>query len=444
MSDTTIRKESSSGASLEPHIPAVFKLRLELVEYDGSDIEMPDEDWAVLQRYAQLQKGFIREVLVPAGMSLCALHYMIQRLYGWQNSHIHRFCLPADTFDAVTEQGSIDAWERLCGVLFRFPNEEDMGSYDGYDGTQSLKTWMRRRYSGIELPFSLGDTYLENQKQVRDLEKMRQSRARMQQASTLDELYRVVDIGGDGRDLVERGRLYELLCPACEAVDIDQWLSDIQTEIQSKQELLACNKRLKMDYLSLVRISPSLRDQRISQADMKWLLRQGAGLKELPLSPVEQFYSSRRGEAGSTEEACHRILSVFEPKLLPLTHSLLYHYDLGDGWCVKITCLEGYELRDQREHPEEADPAEVFWALREGEEVTGDAAERLRNVVGKRAPVCVYADGLALLDDVGGIGGFAEMLKTLHGDDREEAASMREWANEQGWSGRAVAAEKLL
>ncbi len=38
---------------------------------------------------------------------------------------------------------------------------------------------------------------------------------------------------------------------------------------------------------------------------------------------------------------------------------------------------------------------------------------------------CVAADGLSVVDDVGGIGGFCEMLETLAGDDPEEKESMK-------------------
>ena len=85
-----------------------------------------------------------------------------------------------------------------------------------------------------------------------------------------------------------------------------------------------------------------------------------------------------------------------------------------------------------------------FFDCREHKRITGDYAETLRSIASKKAPVCVYADGLALLDDVGGIGGFVEMLKTLHGDNKEEAESMREWASGQGWFGRSVKVENML
>ena len=56
----------------------------------------------------------------------------------------------------------------------------------------------------------------------------------------------------------------------------------------------------------------------------------------------------------------------------------------------------------------------------------------------KKTPICIRVDGLSVLDDVGGIYGFIDMLKTIHGNDFEKADEMREWAKTQGWTGRAT------
>lgn len=453
-----IKKENRSDTPSKKYIPSVLKLRFELVDYDGTSIELSEEEKAVLNKYAKMQDGFIREAIVPSGMSLNALNYMIQRLYGWQNSHLHRFTLTKDMFHAITEQGNIKAWERLCGVLFRFPNEDYVDQYcaDDYDGTQSFKTWLKNKYSGAELPFSVGDTYLDNQLQVEDFEKMRQNHAAMKKATTMDELRRAVDIGGDGEDLVERLNLYELLCPEYVTVFVDKWLANVEVETKNKQATVVQCESLGAEYMALIDGMSELRKRRITQAEMEHIIRAGCRLTGIPKSPIEQVYVDNKKEIDCLESNCRKVLSAFEPKILPLTDTLLYQYDSGDGWCVKITCLDGYYINDSWDHPNEdgwvvgiADERKAiedwdFFDCREHKKITGDHAELLRKVAGKKIPVCVYADGLALLDDVGGVGGFIEMLKTLHGDDKEEAGSMREWASDQGWFGRSVKAENML
>ncbi len=75
-----------------------YKLRFELVApyyhrtNDNLLNMMPEEEKEFL-KLAKAEKGIIREVLVNREMNLHAMHYMIQKLFGWQNSHLHNFSL---------------------------------------------------------------------------------------------------------------------------------------------------------------------------------------------------------------------------------------------------------------------------------------------------------------------------------------------------------------
>ncbi len=57
--------------------------------------------------------------------------------------------------------------------------------------------------------------------------------------------------------------------------------------------------------------------------------------------------------------------------VLPITEKLIYSYDYGDGW-----------------------------------EVPDVSADILEEVTARHRPVCIAKDGIELVDDVGGIGGF--------------------------------------
>ena len=48
------------------------------------------------------------------------------------------------------------------------------------------------------------------------------------------------------------------------------------------------------------------------------------------------------------------------------------------------------------------------------------------------------------MDDVGGLGGFRDMLLALEGDDLEEKESYKEWARGMGWTGRMTKPENIL
>ncbi len=94
----------------------------------------------------------------------------------------------------------------------------------------------------------------------------------------------------------------------------------------------------------------------------------------------------------------------------PITTELLYEYDYGDGWQVKITLVEDSDLAQS--HPEVAED------------------ER---------PICVAKDGMNLLDDVGGISGYCQFLI-----DYYEKSELKDWARMQGWTGRQVGVKNTL
>ena len=76
--------------------------------------------------------------------------------------------------------------------------------------------------------------------------------------------------------------------------------------------------------------------------------------------------------------------------------------------------------------------------------VTDDLADTLRTVTSKKSPICISADGLCLLDDVGGVHGFVDMIRIIHGDNEYEADDKREWARGMGWTGRMARPDRML
>lgn len=452
-----IKKEDRPNTSVKKYDPAVFKLKLELVDYDGSKIEYTDEEKGILNKYAKMRDGFVREVIVPSSMSLNALNYMIQRLYGWQNSHLHSFVLPEDKFNTITDNGALAQWKRLCGVLFRLPDEDYTDKYcaDNYDGTKSFKSWLKSKYCGAELPFSVGDTYIDNQMRLDDLENACDDDI-MFQPITLGELREAIDIGGEGDELLERLSIGELLCPENELTSAEEWWTKVNTEIRGKQDLITQFHTVCGDYLKLIESIYELRQRRITQVEMERIISTNVKVSQIPKTPAEELYLKNKKEIEYLESHCRQMLSVFEPKITPLTDSILYRYDYGDGWCVKVTCIEGYYINNYMDFPNEQgwilmivkdkDIAEDwdFYNCSDDQKITGEYVEKLRKVADRKSPICLATDGIALLDDVGGIGGFIDMLKTLHGENLEEAEELREWANRQGWFGRAVKVENML
>ena len=145
---------------------------------------------------------------------------------------------------------------------------------------------------------------------------------------------------------------------------------------------------------------------------------------------------------------------------LPLTKELKYEYDYGDGWEVKITLLDEYYSDDAWDHPNKygyITPAlteeQVFDdqtpMYKNGEIIEGELRNQIAMVISKLRPLCISEDGLPVLDDVGGISGYCEMLTGIHGEgsehyDYDDPQRTKDWARMQGWTGRMNKPDKLL
>ena len=126
-------------------VPFVVHIELDF----GEDLSLRDRQ--ILIDYGDCSNGrkITRDIVVPGDFTLYALHYAIQRLYGWQNCHLRRFCLPEDRLNELTD-GKLGKVRDLDGILFRFFLEEEDGYFinDDYDESQSFSTWLRKKYTG--------------------------------------------------------------------------------------------------------------------------------------------------------------------------------------------------------------------------------------------------------------------------------------------------------
>ena len=105
------------------------------------------------------------------------------------------------------------------------------------------------------------------------------------------------------------------------------------------------------------------------------------------------------------------------PEMLPVTHKLIYDYDYGDDWRVYITRPKNFDT------------------LIKSGLITADDFENAKKTVSQlHKPVCLFKDGGPVLDDVGGVYGYYEMLKVIFVNKSKKARTdMLKWAYEQGW-----------
>ena len=89
--------------------PEVLRLQLSLdMKY------VNDDSIEVLKKYGKVKNGILREILVPADITLHALNYVILRSFGWQNGHLHQFRFPEQVFQKLTKEiGRASCRERV-------------------------------------------------------------------------------------------------------------------------------------------------------------------------------------------------------------------------------------------------------------------------------------------------------------------------------------------
>ena len=160
---------------------------------------------------------------------------------------------------------------------------------------------------------------------------------------------------------------------------------------------------------------------------------------------VSSLLSHKGMETAGAEELGQKMIKrlyngygeVEEPEIKPVTDKLLYHYDYGDGWIVEITRIEGCSD-----------------LIENGMLTEEELAEAQSTVIAKYKPVCIHQDGMRLVDDVGGFGGFVDMLRILYESDERDGTRdphdpdskeyTRAWAHGMGWSARKVSNKEML
>lgn len=333
------------------------RLRLELI----SDY-LSSEEKVMLKRYGESSSGerITREVLIPSDMTLHALHYAMQKLFGWQNSHLRHFNLPKDVYQELT-QGTVKGWSDLVGVLFQPPSEAEhdlLWDDDYYSG--NFNAWLRKKYTG---PYQYGG-YFEQ-----------------------------IDVAkADVNELLDRFEELEIQEP------FSDYLKRRQTDPAAEPKVLG---------------KKALVDMTLDEMNAAIVMESGTEslMESLLITDVLGYAEEEVSGSG-----------------FPVTQALYYEYDYGDSWIVRVTKLDSCE------------------DLVDDHSVTQEEVDAAREVVlTKHKPVCLSRDGMDVMDDVGGLSGFANFLKAINEpEDKSEAADFRRWARSMGWKQKKVVPSKVL
>ena len=438
-------KRTKNEAGRETMLPQVLRLKFEIVAphyTNKADLDMEPEEKYLFLKLAKAEKGIIREVLVPEQMTLHAMHYMIQRLFGWQNSHLHHFELSGEDFDLVTDKQKVRDYMDLCGTLFRFPesNLADLCWDDDYDEKKSINTWLKDKYLSSKEYRSVEDTYIRNYEKVKDFRDEYEVILKKKTHMTLAKLGEMVIFESTYNKLLEGiriGRIFQISSRRASFMDCQRW-SSLQTLLM--QDRIVEYEELREDkeeYEAILYAMEELVTVRESVLEIEKAIRFGREAE------VRDFYNTNPQKVLTEQrkyiKKLERILSPFfrdaNPGTVPFAKELYYVYDYGDDWCVKIVCESAYAKKGR-----------TFVDL-DGEMIPEDLLDRISEVYQEKCPICIKADGINVMDDVGGLYGFEDFLRKINSEcpeDKEETESLMEWAKRMGWTGKRKKPENVL
>ena len=173
-------------------------------------------------------------------------------------------------------------------------------------------------------------------------------------------------------------------------------------------------------------VSPGIRT--VPAMKMKKLFRE---MEYTDLDQVIDYYLITEYRSWKSRKA---YLDAYDPTVFPVTGELLYRYDYGDGWEVRISTEAAYSMAGE------------VWSDSRGNQ-EDSLSEALSGVLARSRPVCIAKDGPQLVDDVGGLQGFCHMLQVIHLPEADSSGQGREmlaWAHAMGWTGRKISPGQAL
>ena len=468
----------------KPGIPADgwsgYLMHVELVmnnylseEEDGLDIFEDEKEISALRSLLRTRSGITRDVIVPGCMSLHQLSYVIQELFGFMNGHLHHFSLPKALFRRLTD-GKVSRWAELCGTVLRAPVAEDFSDLywdDDYKQGKSVKAWKRSKYIGEQMNYGVGETFMDSLRLLKEhmewAERImkKEKETRRPEEIPLEDFRREYAAEEEMNAVLERLKVEDLFLREGEALpDPEAWQDNMRQEAELSLSWLEAFRKTK-SFRSLEEAMGTLRLMREDRASLDqaiWIRKEE--VREAFGRNPDRVLEEIEGEIHRLERQIGDAMHAFDPAVRPVTDTLYYQYDYGDDWFFRITCKEIYFRAEEEYSPE----TETEKAFREAEKRSGSrSAEMERKLkacrwgknymeeytfmdfTGQEAPdlfwlplcdcyletkpVCVQAEGLPLVEDVGGVGGYFGFIRSIHGEDAGEAAALRSWARGQGW-----------
>lgn len=240
-----------------------------------------DDEVQILKKYANIKHGstISRDILIPYDMTIRALHYTIQKLFGWMGKYDYVMKLPDSIFDYITKAEPEKVLE-LSGVLFKCPTEMDDEFFVSFDCPKltDFENRFSNYYTGPYADFASEEDYSTITREV---------------LSLLDEITEENKRNG--------------------TID-DDVLSDLYSGDPEEDEKARINSNKLLERLNVASVLTYEGDN-IS-----------TNLKYVKYDSVKEYDNE----------------SGMQPKVLPLTYKLIYIYDSKKKWTVNVTMPEDF------------------------------------------------------------------------------------------------------
>lgn len=404
--------EKLHGGRLPFEPMSVLRLHLELCLPSGPYSVLPPTEAMtdVLCKYGNVEHGqsVSREIVIPSDLPLYALHYVLQKAFGWKNENRHHFFLPLERARLLCHDNA-SMWSCMVGLLFRSPMMAAENEFwlDDYNGG-SFKNWLRKKYTGPYLSQNHSEALIPCQEQ-------------MMQLDMNEEFYVCYDKAPDG--IEQPAVIYykeedESLFPAKPNGKPYDHVKTSKLEVLSPVEL---TRFFKADPLTLIERLP-----------LDSVIAAGNDHLSDSLTPEEM---ERVGMCVTGEEMyaavgryIHNVIGAGEDtperQVCPIAFTDVLFYSYGN-WRVKITASENCPDLMDRLTQSELDRANL----------------KCRDTY---RPVLIARDGLPVLDQVDSLDGYCEFLKAIHpnletmqpAEQKKAKQLQREklaWAKSQGW-----------
>ena len=414
MDRNTLDLEELYGERLPYEPQELLRLHVELIA------NFSEEEKEIMHKYGGMKGETIsRDIIVSDDLPLYALHFVIQRAFGFNNAHLHRFTMSQENVEKFTK--SIEQWKDQVGVIYRSPFMEEDAEFwaDDYEGG-SFKNWLRKKYTGPCVSQCWGEGVIT-------------SRKSMKRVNLNAKYYVEYGVFPDAEDPSgETARPFR-----CQPVY--EW-DGRKNRKNPPPEPLKHVKNYRVEFKSLRELPLSILNQLFPGSAFNILERLSIG-EVLAARNMHLTDAFRHGEEPSTyqqmldddlEDEVKEILAdevdspMDQPCVSSFTDELLYQYDFydcGDEWKFRITA--SLNCAD----------------LVESGTITQDQLDK-SNIKARVTyrPVLIARDGEMLIEEIGGYHGMVDFIRkinTMQRGERDEfgrsVTQLKDRATSQGW-----------